>query len=78
MATKKILKYQGDVNEFRSWHDRQGYTYESGAAALGVSRAAYAMLLAGTTPIDLRTGLACAAIEMGIRPLKKMKLIKEV
>ena len=77
MVTRKIPAYLADVSAFRAWHERGGYTYETGAEALGVNRSAYAKFLAGTSPIDLRTGLACMAIEAGIKPLKKIKKPKE-
>ncbi|WP_287740071.1 hypothetical protein [Diaphorobacter sp.] len=62
--------------DFLAWHERMGYTYDTGAAALGVNRSTYANLLAGHrrdsgTPVvyDRRTALACAALEAGLRPL---------
>lgn len=62
--------------DFRSWHERMGYTYDTGAAALGVNRSTYANLVTGTrrdsgTPVtyDRRTALACAALEAGITPI---------
>ncbi|WP_245573574.1 helix-turn-helix domain-containing protein [Curvibacter lanceolatus] len=45
-----------------------GYTYETAAAALGISRSGYAKLISGESPIDLRTALACAAIVKKIPP----------
>lgn len=52
-----------------------GYTYDTGAEALGMSRSAYANLVAGVNrttgePVryDLRTDYACAAIDAGLRP----------
>lgn len=60
----------------RAWQKRMGYTYEGAAEALGISRATYADLLKGTsrttgkpTELDLRTRLACAAIEARIQPI---------
>ena len=59
--------------EFRSWHNAMGYTYDTGAAALGVSRGTYADWLAGRSrttgkPITIsRTvALACAALAAGV------------
>lgn len=52
--------------DLRAWQARMGYTYTSASAALGMARSAYALMLAGTTRIDRRTALACAAIEAGI------------
>ncbi len=62
--------------DFLAWHTRMGYTYDSGASALGVSRSTYANLLRGThrdsgTPVqyDRRTALACSALEAGLAPI---------
>ena len=62
--------------DFLAWHQRMGYTYDTGAEALGVNRSTYANLLAGVrrdsgTPVvyDRRTALACAALERGIAPI---------
>lgn len=53
-----------------------GFTFDTAARALGVSRATYAGLMAGvcrTTgkpkEIDRRTALACAALQAGIEPI---------
>ena len=61
--------------DFQAWHARMGYTYDSGATALGVSRSTYANLLRGThrdtgaaVQYDRRTALACAALEAGLAP----------
>ena len=43
-----------------------GYTHETAAEALGISRSGFAKLLAGDHPIDKRTALACAAIAAGL------------
>ena len=52
-------------DDLRTWQAHMGYTYETAAAALGVSRSAYADWLAGVsrttgkpTVIDRRTSLA--------------------
>lgn len=57
--------------DFQAWHARMGYTYGSGAAALGVSRSAYANLLRGThrdtgAPVqyDRRTALGQVCVGM--------------
>ena len=59
--------------EFRSWHNAMGYTYDTGAAALGVSRGTYADWLAGRSrttgkPITISrlVALACAALAAGM------------
>lgn len=51
--------------DLRAWQAQQGYTYDTAAAALGVSRSAYAAWLAGAN-IDKRTALACLAIAAGL------------
>jgi transcriptional regulator with XRE-family HTH domain len=48
-----------------------GYTYDTGAEALGMSRSGYHKLLSGQSAIDLRTALACAAIAAGLGPWKQ-------
>ena len=37
-------------NDFLAWHKRHGFTYDSGAAALGLSRATYARYLKNPEP----------------------------
>ena len=61
--------------DFLAWHQAMGYTYDTGAAALGVNRSTYANLMAGVrrdsgTPVvyDRRTALACAALAAGLGP----------
>lgn len=44
-----------------------GYTYDTAAAKLGISRATYARMVAGKG-IDRRTALACAAIAAELGP----------
>lgn len=60
------------ADDFRAWHDAMGYTYETGAKALGMSRSGYHKLLSGLSAIDKRTALACAAIAAGLRPWAPM------
>lgn len=43
-----------------------GYTYDTAAQALGMSRSGYAKLVLGQSAIDKRTGLACAALAKGM------------
>ena len=57
--------------DLRAWQAHMGYTYDTAAAALGISRSGFAKLLAGDHPIDKRTALACAATAAGIEPYKK-------
>ena len=52
--------------DLRAWQAQMGYTYETAAEALGMSRSGFAKLLAGANPIDRRTELACAAIAAGL------------
>lgn len=54
--------------DLRAWQAQLAYTYETSAAALGMSRSGYAKLLSGQSPIDQRTALACAAIVLGAPP----------
>ena len=44
-----------------------GYTHETAAEALGISRSGFAKLLAGDHPIDKRTALACNALAVGMK-----------
>lgn len=57
------------TDDLRAWQAHMGYTYDSAAQALGISRSAYADLLSGTSratgrpkDVDRRTALACAAL----------------
>ena len=61
--------------DFIAWHQDMGYTYDTGASALGVNRSTYANLMTGVrrdsgTPVvyDRRTALACAALAAGLTP----------
>lgn len=71
MAKSKTVRFECDQQALRDWQKRMGFTYEDAAAALGMSRSGYALLLSQSKPvfIDLRTALACAAIEHGVEPL---------
>ena len=55
-------------SDLREWQAHMGYTYDTAAAALGMSRSGYAKMVLGQATIDLRTALACAAIVAGIQP----------
>jgi transcriptional regulator with XRE-family HTH domain len=74
MATTKPRseRFEGDQQALRDWQKRMNYTYEDAAAALGMSRPGYALLVSKSKPafIDLRTALACSAIELGVEPLE--------
>jgi hypothetical protein len=59
------------IADFIAWHKVMGYTYDTGAEALGMSRSGYHKLLSGQSAIDLRTALACAAIAAGLGPWKQ-------
>ena len=59
--------------DLRAWQAHMGYTYDSAAKALGISRSAYADLLAGVSrttgkprDVDRRTALACSALAAGL------------
>jgi hypothetical protein len=53
-------------DDLRAWQLHMGYIYDTAAAALGMSRRAYAGLVNGHTSIDRRTALACAALAAGL------------
>lgn len=55
--------------DLRTWQSTMGYTYETAAEALGMSRSGYAKLLRHDANIDKRTALACAAILAGVKPI---------
>ena len=62
-------------SDLRAWQAHMGYTYDTAAAALGVSRGTYADWLAGRSrttgrPIKIRrmVALACAALAAGLDP----------
>ena len=64
-----------NADDLRFWQKEMGFTYDTAADALGISRATYANLVGGwsnttkrPTRIDKRTALACAAIKAGIEP----------
>jgi DNA-binding XRE family transcriptional regulator len=54
--------------ELRAWQANLGHTYDTAAAALGVSRATYARWLAGPGDVPHLTALACAALAAGLGP----------
>lgn len=57
------------VRNIGVWHQRHGHTYESGAKALGVSRAAYANYLKHPDDVPRIVRLACAALDEGLAPI---------
>lgn len=72
-------------DDLRAWQAHMGYTYDTAAEALGISRSAYADLLAGVTratgkprdAIDRRTALACAAIAAGLGPWRAASPVQD-
>lgn len=59
--------------DLRAWQSHMGYTYDTAAAALGVSRSSYADWIAGRSrttgkPIKISrlVALACAALAAGL------------
>lgn len=61
------------TEDMRAWQAHMGYTYDTAAQALGVSRAAYADWIAGRSrttgkPIKISklVALACAALAAGM------------
>ena len=61
--------------DLRAWQAHMGYTYNTAAAALGVSRSSYADWIAGRSrttgkPIQVSrlVALACAALAAGLSP----------
>jgi DNA-binding XRE family transcriptional regulator len=56
------------TDDLRAWQAAMGYTYDTAAAALGMSRRAYADMVVGRSSIDMRTALACAALMQGLKP----------
>lgn len=60
-------------DDLRAWQAHMGYTYDTAAKALGVSRGTYADWIAGRSrtsgnPVKIAklVGLACAAIAGGV------------
>ncbi|VFR81344.1 hypothetical protein RAN3_2561 [plant metagenome] len=61
------------ADELRAWADRQGLTFDTAAATLGVGRRTYARWASGEVDISRIVALACAAVEAGLPPLGKSK-----
>ena len=66
--------------DLRTWQAHMGYTYDTAAKALGVSRSTYADWLAGhsrTTGKPIKIGrmaaLACAALAAGLEPYQQQR-----
>ena len=52
----------------RNWQAHMGLTYDTAAAALGVSRSTYALWLSGGARVPPMLGLACAALASNLKP----------
>ncbi len=66
--------------DLRAWQAHMGYTYDTAAAALGVSRGTYADWVAGRSrttgkPIQISrlVSLACAALAAGVVEWTKLE-----
>ena len=70
IVVTKRQRFRGDPVALREWQARLGLTFDSAAALLDIGRTTYAEMLSGVTRIDLRTALACKAVELGIEPLR--------
>lgn len=57
------------ANDLRAWQKAQGYTYDTAAEALGMSRATFARYLKDPGELPRWLALACAAIDVGLEPL---------
>ena len=64
--------------DLRAWQARMGYTYDTAAQALGVSRSTYAEWVAGKSRTTGRpvtpsrtVALACAALAAGLEPYQQ-------
>lgn len=53
--------------DLRAWQSHMGLTQRAAADALGVTQAAYSRWVTGATNIDVRTGLACAALAKNLK-----------
>jgi DNA-binding XRE family transcriptional regulator len=52
------------ANDLREWQARHGYTYDTAAVALGVSRRTYAGYLAKADELPHMLELACKALDL--------------
>ena len=52
--------------DLRAWQKTMKYTNEAASDALGLSVSGYKKLIAGKSPIDRRTALACDAVSAGL------------
>lgn len=75
---KTSAYFEGDPDSLRAWQERMGFSYETAAEALNIGRTTYAEMVLDKSRIDLRTALACAAIEQGIKPTIRRKKVSKV
>jgi hypothetical protein len=75
---KTYAYFEGDPESLRAWQGRMGFSYETAAEALNIGRTTYAEMVLGKSRIDLRTSLACGAIEQGINPIIQRKKVSKV
>lgn len=54
--------------DIRHWQSEMGFTYDTAADALGVSRRTYARWVNGQVDAPCAIALACAALVAGIAP----------
>ena len=59
-------------DDMKRWQQMMGFTYETAAATLGISRATYARYIKDGPP--KLVGLACAAIAAGLSEYSSEKL----
>lgn len=52
--------------DLRAWQIHMGYSLTKASAALGINLTTYARMLNGSSRIDRRTALACAALAAGL------------
>lgn len=60
------------VRDITVWHQRHRHTYDSGAKALGVSRASYAKYLKYPDGVPRVVRLACAALDEHLAPIDEV------
>lgn len=53
--------------DLRHWQSEMGFTYDTAAEALGVSRRTYAAWVLGESKIPGTVPLACAALAKGLK-----------
>jgi hypothetical protein len=58
-----------ELEDMEAWQKRMRFTHARAAAALGMALSSYTEMMGGRVKIDMRTALACAAIEKKIKPI---------